>query len=209
MKAKLKPKYKFAIFLTIFLVFVNTMIFTAPAKAAKPSSILMIDFKAKGDDLDVPGAITTIKGRIEYNEATGEGQGQVVFHLKLYDESGKKVYSMMGMLKSVVVMRGFEFPCSVRDLTWTNLWFVMGEGKIKTTGKPITMEYRGIPITLPNTEGRYNTTTVGFMVSSNGEFEQNGDEEGEWDQGGWAFAGIPGFFGGVTLLTKFTEKWVP
>ena len=70
------------------------MIITAPVNAVKPDSILMVDIMAKGDDYDVPGASTFIKGRFEYNEITGVGQGQVEFHLKLYDESGKKIYSM-------------------------------------------------------------------------------------------------------------------
>ncbi len=204
MKAKFKSKYKSAISLAMFLVLVNTMVIAAPVKAADPSRILMIDIMAIGDDFDVPGARSSIIGRIEYNKVTGECQGQVEFHLKLYDESGEKVYSMKGKLKDAAVMEIPAYYCNVRDVTWTNLWLVIGEGKIKTTDTDIEIEYRGNLITLPNTGGQYITINLAMLVSPNGEYIG-----GVWEQGGWAAAGMLGVFGAGTYLTKYMEKLVP
>ena len=204
MKAKFKSKYNFGISFAIFLVLVNTMVIATPVKAADPSRILMIDIMAKGPDFDVPGARSSIIGRIEYNKATGECQGQVEFHLKLYDESGEKVYSMKGKLKDAAVMENFAYYCNVRDVTWTNLWLVMGEGKIKTTDTDMEIYYRGGWITLPNTGGQYITMDFAMLVSPNGEYEG-----GVWPLGGWAAAGLLGWFGAGTYLTKYMEKSVP
>ena len=204
MKAKYRTKYRSAITLALFLVLVNTMVMAVPVKAADSSRILVIDIMAKGPDFDVPGAISSIKGRIEYNKDTGELQAQVEFHLKLYDESGKKIYSMKGMIKDAAVMPGFEFPCDVRNVIWTNLWYVFGEGKIKTTDTDMQIEYRGKTTLLPNTGGKYVTMDFAMLVSQYGEHT-----EGTWDEGGWAAAGLLGWFGAGTYLTKYMEKSVP
>ena len=204
MKAKFKSKYKFVISLAIFLVLVNTMAIATPVKAADPSRILMIDIMAKGPDFDVPGARSSIIGRIEYDKVTGECQGYVEFHLKLYDESGEKIYSMKGKLKNAAVVPGYSFACEVRGVTWTNLWLVMGTGEIKTTDIDISIEYRGSTITLPNTGGKYTTMDFVMLVSPNGEHT-----EGVWPEGGWAAAGLLGYFGAGTYLTKYMEKSVP
>jgi hypothetical protein len=204
MKAKFKTKYNFVISLGIILALVNIMIMAVPVKAADPSRILKIDIMAKGPDFDVPGAISFIKGTIEYNKDTGELQAQVEFHLKLYDESGKKIYSMKGELKDAAVIPGQVFPCDVRHVTWINLWLVMGEGKLRTTDIDIEMEYRGNLITLPNTGGQYIAMPLVFLGSQFGEYEG-----GVWDEGGWAFAGIYGEFGAGAYLTKYMVKMVP
>jgi hypothetical protein len=204
MKAKFKSKYKFVISLAIFLVLVNTMAIATPVKAADSSRDLMIDIMAKGDDFDVPGARSSIIGRIEYDKVTGECQGYVEFHLKLYDESGEKIYSMKGKLKDAFVMIFPAHYCEVRDVTWTNLWLVMGEGQFKTTDADIEMYYRGNLITLPNTGGQYVTMDLVMLVSPDGEYIGGADE-----QGGWAAAGIMGWFGAGTYLTKYMEKSVP
>ncbi len=204
MKAKYRTKYKTAITLALFLVLVNTMVMAVPVKAAGPSRMLMIDIMAKGPDFDVPGAISSIKGKIEFNKDTGEIQGQVEFHLKLYDESGEKVYSMKGILKDAAVMPGFSFPCNVRNVIWTNLWYVFGEGKIKTSDTVMEIIYRGSPTTLPNTGGQYLTMDFAMLVSQYGEHT-----EGVWDLGGWAAAGLLGYFGAGTYLTKYMVKMVP
>ena len=212
MKAKFKSKYKFVISLAIFLVLVNTMVIAVPVKAADPSRILMIDIMAKGPDFDVPGARSFIKGRIEYDKVTGECQGQVEFHLKLYDESGEKIYSMKGKLKDAAVMEIPAYYCTVREVYWTDLWLVMGEGKIKTTDIDMDILYRGNTITLPNTGGQYITIEFAMLVSPNGEYFVISNGEiiyGVWPQGGWAAAGMLGVFGAGTYLTKYTEKWVP
>ena len=204
MKAKFKSKYKFVISLAIFLFLVNTMVIAVPVKAADPSRILMIDIMAKGPDFDVPGARSFIKGRIEYDKVTGECQGQVEFHLKLYDESGEKIYSMKGKLRNAAVQILPYLPCDVRNVIWTDLWFFTGEGKIKTTDTDMEIEYRGSTITLPNTGGQYITIGFAMLVSPNGEYVG-----GVWEQGGWAAAGYLGYFGAGTYLTKYMEKCVP
>ena len=204
MKAKFKSKYKFAITLAVFLVLANTMVMVAPATPVDHSRILMIDIMAKGDDFDVPGATSFIKGRIEYNKDTGELQAQVEFHLKLYDESGKKIYSLKGELKDAAVIPGFSFPCDVRHVTWINLWYVFGEGQIKTTDIDMQIEFRGVLTTLPNTGGKYMTMDLAMLVSQFGEYEG-----GVWDDGGWAAAGMLGWFGAGTYLTKYMVKMVP
>ena len=175
-----------------------------PVKAADSSRILKIDIMAKGPDFDVPGAISFIKGTIEYNKDTGELQAQVEFHLKLYDESGEKIYSMKGKIKDEIVMILPEYYCVVRDVTWTNLWLVMGEGQLKTTDTDIEMYYRGNLITLPNTGGKYIPMNLAMLVSPNGEYVG-----GVWEEGGWAAAGMLGGFGAGTYLTKYMVKMVP
>ncbi|MHA2352580.1 MAG: hypothetical protein ACXABX_05625, partial [Candidatus Thorarchaeota archaeon] len=132
--------------------------------------------------------------------------GQLEFNLKLYDESGKKIYSLKGELKDAAVMPGFAFYCDVRDVTWINLWLVMGEGKIKTTDTDLDILYRGNLISLPNTGGKYVTMGLVMLVSQYGEHI---DPEGVWEQGGWAAAGMLEVFGAGTYLTKYMVKMVP
>ena len=154
----------------------------------------------KGVDADISGAITFIQGKIEFGKDSGEPLGEVNFHLKIYDESNKKIYSMKGKLKVGAVSVLPYYYCTVRKVYWTNLWFIMGTGEIKTTDTVLAIDYRGETITLPNTEGKYIPATIMMLVSPNGEYVGGVDEGG-----GWAFAGIPGF-GGVTYLIKYFEK---
>ena len=211
----MKTKLKVTTALLASLFVVSIIVVSIPVIAAEPDHTLMIDIMAKGDDIDIPGydpgiyrATTSIIGKIEFDKVSGELLGRVEFHVKIYDESGKKVYSMKGELKNgIVVTNMFQFPCDVRNVTWTNLWLVVGEGKYKTTDIYLDIVHRHQPITLPNTEGKYIPASIMMMVSPNGE---NNKEE-DWD--GWAFAGvmeggIP-VFGGVTYLTKYMEKFVP
>ncbi|MHA1390333.1 MAG: hypothetical protein ACTSR9_18095 [Candidatus Thorarchaeota archaeon] len=204
MKAKFRSKYNFAISLAIFLVLANTMVMVAPATTVDPSRILMIDIMAKGFDFDVPGAKSSIIAKIEFNKVTGECLAQVEFHLKLYDDSGARIYSMHGKLKDAAVMEIPYFPCEVRNVVWTNLWLVMGVGELRTTDIDIEMEYRGNLITLPNTGGQYITMPLVMLVSPDGEYAG-----GVWEEGGWAAAGIMGEFATGTYLTKYMVKYVP
>ena len=212
---KMKFKVTTAILMSLFLV--SILAVSTHAKPTEPTRLLMIDIMAKGDDLDLPGATTSIKGRIEFDEVIGVLLGQVEFHIKIYDDSGKKVYSMQGKLKNGMVIPDWYFDCDVREVNWTNLWLVMGPGMIKTTDIDLVWEYRGEPITLPNTEGKWSKTDIVMLVSPIGEHlfwveDGNGDgywEERIWPEGGWAFAGLYQFTGGVTYLTKYMEKWVP
>jgi hypothetical protein len=209
---KMKLKVTTAILMSLFLVGIIAV--STHAKPAEPSRMLMVDIIAKGDDMDIPGydegiyrATTLIVAKIEFDKVTGVPLGRVEFHIKIYDESGKKVYMIKGKLKDGMVIPEQQFVCDVRGVTWTNLWLVMGLGMIKTTDIDLEIVHRGQLITLPNTGGKYVPAYIVMMVSPNGE-----NLEGEiWD--GWAFAGvmenmIP-IFGGVTYLTKYMEKWVP
>ena len=190
---------------------ISIIAISTPVIAAEPDRILMVDIMAKGDDEDIPPhysddgiyrATTLIVGKIRFDEVSGVGLGQVEFHVKIYEiESGEKVYTIKGKFKDGAVMLWDEHYCPVREVTWTNIWVVVGEGMIKTTDTVIeNFEYRGNKITLPNTGGKYIPITFAMMVSPNGD-----NLEGKnWD--GWAYAGIPYVFGGVTWLTRYIEK---
>ena len=197
----MKLKIKMITALTVAMFLANILAFaTTPVKATDPDQIFKIDIIAKGIDQDISGGTTFIKGKIEFDKVTGEPLGDVNFHVKIYDESHEKIYSMKGKLKDGAVMFLPYYYCNVRHVYWTNLWFIMGEGEIKTTDTILTIDYRGLTITLPNTGGKYIPSTIMMLVNPTGEYVGGVDELGEW-----AFAGIPGF-GGVTTLTKYFER---
>ena len=199
------------------LVLVSVIAVSTHAKP-EPNRLLMVDIMAKGDDADITGATTSIMAKIEFDK-DGVPLGRVEFHIKIYDESGEKIYSMKGKLNNGMVIPNFEFVCTVRHVTWINLWLVMGEGMIKTPDKDLEIEYRGQLMTLPNTGGKYVPATIVMMVSPNSEYKVWVPELEQWvygetGLGGWVYAGIMNFdgiamFGGVTSLTKYMEKWVP
>lgn len=182
---------------------------------SKDTRIMVI--KAIGVDEDIGGylipdseysANTLIVGKIQLDEVTGQLVGQAEFHMTIYDKDGKKVYSMMGRFKNAPVQLLPGWPCFVRNVVWTNVWLVMGMGRIKTTvvdeSVLANFPYRNENITLPDTKGKYEEKLVGMMVSPLGEIAV-----GEpW--GGWAFAGVVlptgKTFGGITWLTKYVEN---
>ena len=209
MVVKMKLKVTTALIASLLLISIIAII--TPVKAADPNRFLMIDIMAKGDDADISGATTSIIGRIEFDKVSGVPLAQVEFHIKIYDESGEKFYSMKGKLKDgLVISNSFQFYCTVREVTWINLWFIMGVGKLKTTDIDMEIEYRGETITLPNTGAQYVPAMIFMMVSPKGEYVSDEYPEGSiWPEEGWAFAGIYGIFGGVTYLTKYMEKLVP
>lgn len=193
--------------LTVAMFLANILAFaTTPVKATDPDQIFKINIIAKGLDQDISGeeisVVTTfILGKIEFNKITGEPLGSVNFHIKIYDESHEKIYSMKGALKDAAVMVIPNFYCTVREVYWTNLWFIVGTGKIKTTDTVITVDYRGETITMPNTEGKYIPAAIFMAISPYGEYVG-----GVWDTGGWAKAGIYGGVGGVSSLIKYFER---
>jgi hypothetical protein len=168
----------------------------------------IMDIKAVGLDLDIPGARTSIKAEVVLDESGNPlFLREVVFRTKVYDELGEKVYTIEGELEDMPIAVFPAWYCTVREVWWTNVWFVTGSGKVKTTDVDITIEYRGSTITLPNTGGKFVQAFVAMMLSPLGETLE-GDP---W--GGWAFAGMmtspTTLFGGITWLTKYMEKWVP
>ncbi|MBY8986156.1 MAG: hypothetical protein KGD65_13855 [Candidatus Lokiarchaeota archaeon] len=202
---KKKSKVTKALIAVLFLIGIITIV--TPVLAAESNHVLV---RAKGDDLDIAGATTSIKAMIEYDNGI-PSVAQVEFQTKIYDESGKKIYSMKGELKDGLVISDiFQFYCTVREVMWINLWFVMGKGVIKTTDTDLEIEYRGGTVTLPNTEGQYKNVTIWMMVNPKGEYLLGEDPEVYiWPEGGWASAiilvdEIP-TVGVVTYLTKYME----
>jgi len=207
MVVKKKSKMTKALIAVSFLI--GIIAFVTPVIGCGTNGILII---AKGDDDDIAGATTSIVARIEFDKASGlPSVAQVEFQTKIYDESGKKIYSMKGKLKDgFVINDSFRFYCEVREVTWINLWQVVGEGLIKTTDAVIVIDYRGFTITLPNTEGQYVPFAIMMMINPKGEYVKGEDPEVLiWPEGGWATAiiivgGIP-TIGVVTYLTKYME----
>jgi hypothetical protein len=204
-----KSKTTKALIAVSFLIGIIAIITPVMGCRNATNRILII---AKGDDGDIAGATTSIIAMIEFDKASGlPSVAQVKFQTKIYDESGEKIYSMKGKLKdALVISDSFQFYCSVREVTWINLWFIMGEGKIKTTDTDIEIDFRGGTVTLPNTEGQYLPFSFWMMVNPKGEYVLGEDPEVFiWPEGGWAtviitIGGIP-TVGVVTYLTKYME----
>ncbi|NHJ85024.1 MAG: hypothetical protein FK734_06150 [Asgard group archaeon] len=186
-------------FLTI-IFFANIIaITTLQASAIDSNQISLISILAKGVDADISNAITFIEGKIEYDKNTGMLLGKVNFHLDIYNEFNEKIYTMKGELKDgMVLIIPFNY-CPVRNVIWTDLWYVIGTGLLKTSDTILTIDYRGATIILPNTGGQYIPATIAMAISPYGEYVG-----GVWPDGPWAFAGLPGF-GGVTNLLKYYE----
>ncbi|MFW9783565.1 MAG: hypothetical protein ACFFFB_14875 [Candidatus Heimdallarchaeota archaeon] len=200
-KSKMTKTLIAATFLLTIIAIVSTV------NAYTPSRILAI---AKGDDGDIAGATTTIIAIIDNSSVPSVAQ--IEFQTKLYDESGKKIYSMKGKLKdALVISDSFQYYCTVREVMWVNLWFIMGEGKLKTTDANIEIDFRDVGmITLPNTKGRYVPFSFWMLINPKGEYTlEDPNEVFIWPQGGWAtvvltIGGIP-TVGVVTYLTKYME----
>lgn len=213
MKIVVKKKSKLTKALIAASFLISIIAIFSPVMAANPDRFLMLDVMAKGDDGDIAGATTSIIAKIKYDKASGTPLAQVEFQTKLYDESGEKIYSMKGKFKDGLVMsKSFQFYCDVREVLWINLWFIVGEGILKTTDADIVIDYRGFTITLPNTEGRYVPISFWMMINPKGEYLLD-DVIYTWEQGGWATViilidGVPSI-GAVTYLTKYMEKVVP
>ena len=199
--------------------FITIIAIASPVLSADPSRILKIDIMAKGDDADISGATTSIIAKIGFDKTSGIPSAvHVEFQTKIY-ESGEKIYSMKGKLKNGMVIPNQQFYCDVQEVWWINLLLVMGDGVIKTIGEDLIIEYRGLIITLPNTEGKYIPYSIRMMVNPKGQYRSGDLTTGpigpieEWDQGGWAtviiFDGDFPIVGVVTYLTKYIEKLVP
>jgi hypothetical protein len=180
---------------------------------ADSKDIPTMDIKAVGPDLDIGrvdqySARTSIEAEVVLDE---NGNPlllkKLIFSIEIYDETGEKVYMIEGVLLVYAEVEVLPYwPCDVRKVNWTDIWHVVGLGKVKTTDVDIEIEYRGTIITLPNTHGRWVfRKPIIFGLVPLGEHT-----EGVWSEGGWAFAGVPTSittnFGGVTYLTKYMEK---
>lgn len=145
--------------LSFFLIIVG---FVTPVMAAGSNRFY---FMAKGDDLDI-NANNFITGKIK-----SSGSAQVLFHSKIYDESGEKVYVMKGMFKGSLVQTDYVFYCPVFNVWFINVWLVIGDGKYKTTDTDFDLTYRNwFDITMPNTGGKYVSRPMLMMLSPTAEY---------------------------------------
>jgi hypothetical protein len=126
-------------------------------------------FMAIGDDLDL-NATDLIVGKIDQRDEPPSVKA--VFHQRIYDESGKKVYAMNGMLtEGLLLQTDFCFYCPIFQVWFINVWFVMGEGRFKTTDTDLDLLFRRtFPITMPNTGGKYVSAPMLMFLSFTAEY---------------------------------------
>ena len=190
-------------------------------------------FVAIGDDLDI-NATNLIIGKIKFGNDDEITSMKVVFHQRIYDDSGKKVYTMIGMLKDGFIQtKEHYFLCPVFGFWFINVWLVMGEGVFKTTDINYPLTYRNIfEITMPNTEGKFVPTPMFMLLSPTAEYyeadpnDPMNPETIPWDDedplvlegGGWVLVtvlwdvGTPnvGFGDGIFPVgptSYFTKSW--
>ncbi len=128
-------------------------------------------FMAIGDDLDL-NSTDLIVGKIEAGEEGVPPSVKTVFHQRIYDDSGKKVYTMLGMVtEGLLLTTEFAFLCPVFQVWFINVWFVMGEGMFKTTDTDLDLLFRRtFPITMPNTAGKYVSAPMLMFLSFTAEY---------------------------------------
>ena len=196
MVVKKKSKVTKALIAASFLIGIIA-IFT-PVIAANSNRVF---FMAIGDDLDIPGAKNIIIGKIEFGGGGELPSARVFFHSKIYDDSGEKVYTMIGMLKDgYLIDTSFSFFCPLFKVWFINVWQVMGMGKFRTTDANISVYFRDLlTITMPNTEGKFVSAPILMLLSPTAEYclkdpgiYPPGSPENpidSWDQG-WALAAV-------------------
>ena len=167
MVVKKKLKETKLLIASLFLISIIGMVTTVSASGSN-----RVLFMAKGDDLDIPRTTNSIIAKFKYDKVSGVPSVQVNFHSKIYDESGEKVYAMKGMLKDGLLLQtDYYFYCPVFEVWFINVWWVMGEGKFKTTNTDFPVFFRRLAtITLPNTEGKYESALILMWLSFTGEY---------------------------------------
>ena len=167
MVMKKKLKVTKALIAASFLIGIIALV--TPVIASGTNGILII---GKGDDLDLPRAKNLIIGKIELGEDDEPTTARVIFHQKLYDESGKKVYAMKGILKEGLLQtKDYYFYCPIFGVWFINVWQFIGEGKYKTTDTDLYLTYRNwFPITMPNTEGKFVPAPMLMLLSPTAEY---------------------------------------
>jgi len=148
---------------------IGVIAIVTPVLAAGSNRVL---FMAMGDDLDI-NATNLIIGKIEFDKDSGiPSVAQVNFHQKIYDESGEKVYSMMGILKDgLLLTTEHYFFCPIFNVWFVNVWWFMGMGRFKTTDTDYPLVYRNwFPITMPNTEGKFVSAPILMFLSPTAEY---------------------------------------
>jgi hypothetical protein len=131
-----------------------------------------IFFLSIGDDLDI-NAKNLVIGKIKNNEGDEPSSVKAVFHQRIYDEFGKKVYTMMGKLKEGFLQtKEYVFFCPVFNVWFINVWQYIGGGMFRTTDTDLDLIYRNFPfpITMPNTEGEFVEAPIVILLSATGEY---------------------------------------
>jgi len=126
---------------------------------------------AIGDDLDI-NATNLILGKIEFDKDGEPLSAKAVFYQKIYDESGEKVHSILGILEDGLLQTtNFYFYCPIFNVWFVNVWFFMGAGIFKTTDTDYDLIYRNnFPITMPNTKGEYVQASMLMFLSPTAEY---------------------------------------
>ncbi len=193
MIVKEKSKVTKALIAASFLICIIAIV--TPVVAANTNRVF---FVAIGDDLDIPGTTNIIIGKIKFGGGNELPSARVVFHSKIYDDSGEKVYTMIGMLKDGYLMdTSFSFFCPLFKVWFINVWQVMGEGKFRTTDTNIEVYFRDLlTITMPNTEGKFVSAPILMLLSPTAEYRNGDPITGPigpvkiWEQGRWALAAV-------------------
>lgn len=194
-------KHKITTSLSMLFFLVSMMVVATRVNAVEPGESEMIDLIANGEDINNPLNKQFIMAKIKYDEDSELYLAHVEFHIKFYDESGQKSYSMKGKLKDGAVAR-IEYYDPNLFIYWVNCLWVVGEGVIKDTST-----------------GQYFTALVGMLASTSGSYwywQQVGPGPndyipawGESEIGPWAWAGIwfgpddPNNWGVTTIITKY------
>ena len=164
-----KKKSKVTKALIAASLFITIIAIVTPVMAAGSNRSLFI---AIGDDLDFPETTNIIIGKIKFGGGGELPSAQLVFHQKIYDDSGEKVYAMKGMLKDgLLLTTDHYFYCPIFNVWFINVWWVMGEGLVKTTDTDFPVFFRNsFPITMPNTGGKYVSAQILMFLSPTAEF---------------------------------------
>jgi hypothetical protein len=198
---KKKSNMTNGLFAATFLITIIALVTTVNAY---PSNCIL--FIAKGDDLDINeinlNAINLMVGKIELDENGEPTTARVIFHQKIYDGSGKKVYMMQGIFKGTLVTKHHSVACPVFGVNFINVWFFLGEGKYRTTDTDLDLTYRNLfDITMPNTGGKYESVPMLMFLSPTGEYEG-----GETPIGGWVLTAV---LCGIMVETPMGELELP
>lgn len=201
MKIVVKKKLKVTKGLMAALSLITIITLVTTVNACYSNRIFLI---ARGEDMDLPRSKDLIIGKIELDEFDEPTMAQVIFHQKLYDESGE-MYVMKGMLKDgLVFMTDHCFYCPITGVFFVNVWWFQGVGMFKTTDTDFNVFFRNsLPITMPNTEGQYVPASIFMWLSLTAEyrdasFDPNHPENPPiptgpvkaWPEGRWALAGV-------------------
>ena len=212
MKVKKKSKVTKAMIAATF--FITIIAIMTPVMAANSNRVL---FMAIGDDLDI-NATNLIVGKMKFDKDDELKSVKVVFHQRIYNEAGEKVYTMMGMLKDgYLINRTYYFLCPVFGFWFINVWQVVGQGVFKTTDTNLDLTYRNwFDITMPNTEGKYIEAPMVMLLSHTAEYCLNdpgiytpGTDENPINtlsDGGWVLVGV---LCGIIVETPFGLTELP